>query len=239
MARPRGYKTAVVEGDDAYRARRRGGPLLLGRARAAIRSVVLYSGEEAAFAMPAAAWAARSGDAALPVERDSVPAPRAALREHGKPNVYVLGPERAVSNKVVARSGRAGEHGRPHLRARPPWSTRSRSPATARGTSAGAWRCRATTSPWRTRRGPWTRPPPRRWPAAGVFAPLLLTDQAADLPRALESYLLSVQPGYELDPGQAVYNRVWILGDEDALSLDAQARLDRITELIPVQATAP
>ena len=73
----------------------------------------------------------------------------------------------------------------------------------------------------------------------GVFAPLLLTDQDADLPRPLEGYLLSVQPGYELDPGQAVYNRVWILGDEDALSLNAQARLDRITELIPVQATAP
>ena len=72
-----------------------------------------------------------------------------------------------------------------------------------------------------------------------MFAPLLLTDQAADLPKPLESYFLSVQPGYEEDPGQAVYNRVWILGDEDALSLNAQARLDRITELIPVQATAP
>ena len=42
----------------------------------------------------------------------------------------------------------------------------------------------------------------------GVFAPLLLTDRAADLPPALESYFLSVQPGYEDDPGQAVYNRV-------------------------------
>jgi hypothetical protein len=73
----------------------------------------------------------------------------------------------------------------------------------------------------------------------GVFAPLLLTDRAGDLPPALESYFLSVQPGYEEDPGQAVYNRVWILGDADTISLRAQARLDRITELIPVQATAP
>ena len=48
-----------------------------------------------------------------------------------------------------------------------------------------------------------------------------------------------MQPGYEEDPGQAVYNRVWILGDADTISLRAQARIDRITELIPVQATAP
>ena len=48
-----------------------------------------------------------------------------------------------------------------------------------------------------------------------------------------------VQPGYEDDPGQAVYNRVWILGDEEALSVQAQARLDQITELIPVQVNAP
>ena len=70
---------------------------------------------------------------------------------------------------------------------------------------------------------------------SGVFAPLLLTDDAADLPRPLESYLLSVQPGYEDDPGQAVYNRAWILGDDDAISVEEQARIDAITELIPVQ----
>jgi hypothetical protein len=50
---------------------------------------------------------------------------------------------------------------------------------------------------------------------------------------------LSVQPGYENDPGEAVYNRAWILGDEEAISIPQQARIDRITELIPVQARAP
>ena len=42
----------------------------------------------------------------------------------------------------------------------------------------------------------------------GVFAPLLLTDDAVRLPKPpLEEYFLSVQPGYEDDPGEAVYNR--------------------------------
>ena len=67
----------------------------------------------------------------------------------------------------------------------------------------------------------------------------MVLDRAAALPPALERYLLSVQPGYERDPGQAVYNRAWILGDEDAVSLEAQARIDAVTELIPVQANAP
>jgi hypothetical protein len=72
-----------------------------------------------------------------------------------------------------------------------------------------------------------------------VFAPLLLTDDAESLPEPLESYLLSVQPGYEDDPGQAVYNRAWILGDDTAISVRQQAQVDATTELIPVQANAP
>ena len=39
--------------------------------------------------------------------------------------------------------------------------------------------------------------------------------------------------------GQAVYNRAWILGDDEAVSVDQQAQIDRIMELIPVQPTSP
>ncbi len=72
-----------------------------------------------------------------------------------------------------------------------------------------------------------------------MFAPLLVTNRADQLPKPLEAYFLSVQPGYEEDPGEAVYNRVWILGDDKVFSLNAQTRLDQITELIPVQVNAP
>jgi hypothetical protein len=73
----------------------------------------------------------------------------------------------------------------------------------------------------------------------GVFAPLLLTDDANKLPAKLEEYLLSVQPGYEDNPGQAVYNRAWLLGDDKAISVPEQAQIDQLTELVPVQANAP
>ena len=73
----------------------------------------------------------------------------------------------------------------------------------------------------------------------GVFAPLLLTDRADALPQPLEAYLLSVQPGFEGDPSQAVYNRVWVLGDDKTISVKEQGRMDEITELVPVHANAP
>ena len=62
----------------------------------------------------------------------------------------------------------------------------------------------------------------------GVFAPLLLTDDAGRAAASRSrSYLLSVQPGYEDDPGQAVYNRAWILGDDDAISVASRRRSTR------------
>ena len=36
-----------------------------------------------------------------------------------------------------------------------------------------------------------------------------------------------------------MYNRVWILGDDKAVSVKQQAEVDRTTELVPVQANAP
>jgi hypothetical protein len=73
----------------------------------------------------------------------------------------------------------------------------------------------------------------------GVFAALLLTDSSATLPKPLDSYLLSIQPGFEGDPGQAVYNRAWLLGDDKTISVKEQGRIDEISELVPVQANAP
>src|SRR5687767_14428774 len=101
-ARPEGYKTALIEGDSPFeRAAAIDRFFSAARARPS-NDVVLYSADDAEFAMPVAAWAARSGDAAPPVRRDTIPAPIVrALREHERPNVFVVGPERVISKKVV------------------------------------------------------------------------------------------------------------------------------------------
>ena len=51
--------------------------------------------------------------------------------------------------------------------------------------------------------------------ASGTWGPLLITEDAARLPAALRGYLLDVKPGYVGDPTRAVYNHVWVIGDQE------------------------
>jgi len=69
---------------------------------------------------------------------------------------------------------------------------------------------------------------------------VLLTDEAASVPPALESFLSDTQPGFEDDPTRAVFNHVWIIGDSEAISIPFQAQVDQLTKLAPVSnATTP
>ena len=236
--RPSGYKTAVIEGKDPYERAAAIDRFFSAAKGKPSKNVVVASSEQAEFAMPAAAWAARSGDSVLLTRRGSVPAPiTKALREHEKPNIFVLGPERVISKAVAKELGKLGKVRR--IQGATPVENAIAFARYERGdfgwgvvvpgfnfTVAGTSR-------------PLDAAASAALATKGVFAPLLLTDRADALPRALETYLLSVQPGFEDDPGQAVYNRVWILGDDKQVSVGAQARLHQITELIPVQANAP
>ncbi len=241
VARPDGFKTAVVQGEDAFER-----SAAIDRFVSAARGkpsadVVLYSADSPDWALPAASWAARSGDAALPVKRNSIPAPvRRALAGHEGANVFLLGPPSVISETVERE-----------LRARKLASSVNRIAARTPVENAIAFaRYEKGDFGWgivvpgynfaiaNTDR-PLDVAAAASLATRGVFAPLLLTDDAEELPRALEAYLLSVQPGYEDDPGQAVYNRAWILGDDKAISVEEQARIDATTELIPVQSNAP
>ncbi len=241
VARPDGYKTALIEGDNAFeRAAAIDRFFSAARAKPS-NDVVLFSADSSEFAMPAAAWAARSGDAALPVRRNSIPAPIVkALREHSRPNVFVLGPEKVISKQVVTQLEK-------RKLARDVNRIDGENPvenaiAFARY-EKGDFGWGVVVPGYNFAVASTTRPADAAAAAAlatrGVFAPLLLSDDPARLPPKLEEYFLSVQPGYEDDPAQAVYNRAWILGDDKAISVDQQAQLDQLTELIPVQPNAP
>jgi hypothetical protein len=241
VARPEGFKTAVIPGGDAYRR-----AAAIDRFFSAARGrpsgdVVLYSGQRAEWAMPAAGWAARSGDAALPVKARSIPAAvTKAIAAHERPNVYLLGTERVIG-KQVADQLRRRKLARSVDRIEGPTAVEN-AIAFARY-EKGDFGWGIVVPGYNFAVASTTRPADAAAAASlatrGVFAPLLLTDRAETLPAPLENYLLSVQPGYEGDPGQAVYNRAWILGDEEAISLRQQAQIDQITELIPVQGNAP
>jgi hypothetical protein len=171
-------------------------------------------------------------------ERNRVPpATRKAIAAHENPSIFVLGPRSMVSKRALDQLRKLGR------------ATRIAAPNPVANAIAfaryeeGDFGWGATVPGYNFTVAATSRPLDAAAAATlatrGVFAPLLLTDDAAKLPPALENYFLSVQPGYEDDPGQAVYNRVWILGDDEQISIDEQAQLDAVTELIPVQVNAP
>jgi ell wall binding domain 2 (CWB2) len=241
VARPDGFKTALIQGDDAFRR-----AAAIDRFFSAARGrpsndVVLYSADRPEWAMPAAAWAARSGDAALPVEADAIPRPIVrALDQRARPNVFLLGPERVISQEVADQlEERELARSVNRIEGRTPVENAI---AFARY-EKGDFGWRVNIPGYNFAVASTTRPADAAAAAPlatrGVFAPLLLTDEADELPDSLRDYLLSVQPGYEDDPRDAVYNRVWILGDDSAISVRQQAQIDGIAELIPVQANVP
>ncbi len=64
--------------------------------------MVIASADNPAFAMPAAGWAAESGDPILFVDSSGVPGPtRQALLAHQNPKIYVLGPTSVIPDSVL------------------------------------------------------------------------------------------------------------------------------------------
>jgi hypothetical protein len=63
---------------------------------------------------------------------------------------------------------------------------------------------------------------------------MLITDDSENVPTAIRSYLLDLKPGYENDPTRAVYNHVWVIGDESAISVDLQSQLDDLAEAVQI-----
>lgn len=233
-----GYRTAVVPGSDPY-AVSAGIDRFFSVARAKPSSdVVIASAEQPGFAMPAAAWAARSGDSVLFVKQNAVPTFTAsALRRHSHPNIWVLGPPSAIAQSVISRLSKLGSVHR--ISGLTPVEnaiafTRFQSHGFGWGISTPGQNFTLAST---------ARPADSAAAAvlatSGVFAPLLLTDRSDALPSPLESYFLDVQPGFQSNPNAGVFNHVWILGDDSTLSVSAQGRLDTITELVPVQAQKP
>ena len=237
VARPRGAKTLQIGGGNPYA---RAAQVDRAAARAARRSsdrVVIASGERADFAMPAAGWAAKSGDPVLYVKRDELPKETvAALRFHQQPKIYVLGPPGVISNRVVGQLRRLGTvtriGGRDAVANAIAFSRFVDGRFGWGVVDPGHGLVFASTG------RPLDAAAAAPLSAAGKYGPLLLVTPGA-LPTDLVQYLLDIQPGYERDPVRGVYNHGWLVGDERAISLEDQARIDSLLEIVPVNAAPP
>ncbi len=196
--------------------------------------LLLASSEDPAYAMPAASWAARSGDPVLFVERRRVPKPTIrALERHPRTPVYTLGPESVISPTTMSRIERAA-----------PTAVRVGAADPVANAIAFA-RYAAGSFGWNINdpghgfvianaSRPLDAGVAAPLSASGTWGPLLLTDEVDEVPAPLRGYLLDLKPGYDTDPTRAVYNHLWLVGDDDAISVDFQARVDELAEVAPV-----
>jgi hypothetical protein len=198
------------------------------------KNVVIAPADDPRFAMPAAGWAAKSGDAVLFAGRNNLPAAtRNAIAKHERPGIYVLGPKDLISQEVVKQLRRLGSVTR----------ISGNNPVTnaiifARySDGAFGWGIRdpghgIVIANWHR---PLDAAAAAALSASGTYGPLLLTDTANVLPRFLRGYLLDIQPGYQSDPVRGVYNHAWLIGDESAIGVAVQTEIDELTEIVRVQ----
>jgi hypothetical protein len=201
---------------------------------AAPAHLVIAPAGQPGLAMPAAAWAARSGDPVLFAGRDRLPQPTAAVlaRHRGVP-VYVLGPPAAISAKVVARVSRLSRR----VRRVPGADPVSSAIALARYADGSfGWNVNDPGHGFVVARSdsPLDAAAAAPLSASGTWGPLLLTDSADTLPAALRGYLLDVKPGYTTNPTRAFYNHVWVIGDQEAIDVNQQAEIDNLAELTKI-----
>jgi hypothetical protein len=198
------------------------------------RHVVVAPAGEPAFAMPTAAWAARSGDPVLFSGAAKLPAPTAAaLKRHPHVPVYVLGPSSAISSRVFREIAAIDKRVR-RVSGEDPVANAIE---LARYSGGGfGWNVNDPGHGFVVARSdrPLDAPAAAALSAAGAWGPLLLTDSAARLPGALRGYLLDVKPGYTTDPTRAFYNHVWVIGDQEAIDVSQQAEIDELAALAKI-----
>jgi hypothetical protein len=198
------------------------------------RHIVVASSAHPDFAMPAAAWAARSGDPVLYSEPEKLPAATAAtLKKHAEVPVYVLGPSSVISSGVAREIAEVSKRVK-RVAGEDPVAN-ALALARYRDGSFG-WNVNDPGHGFVLARddSPADAAAAAPLSASGTWGPLLLTDDAAALPDEVRNYLLDVKPGYTTDPTRAFYNHVWVIGDQGAISVGQQAEVNELAELAKI-----
>jgi hypothetical protein len=197
-------------------------------------AIVLASSSEPAYAAPAAAYAARSGDPVLFTEAETLSQPTVAelRRDKGVP-VYALGPSSAISGEVLKEVEALGTKVTRISGSNPVQSAISF--ARYEGGKFG-WHVADPGHGFVLSRSdaPLEAAAAAPLSASGSWGPLLVTDSADTLPSELRGYFLDVKPGYTTDPTRAFYNHIWIVGDTGQISVEQQAEVNEIAELAKI-----
>jgi hypothetical protein len=212
-----------------------------------VSDVVVASADDPAYAMPAAGWAAESGDPVLFVNSTGIPSATAsALQSDQMPHIYVLGPPSVIPNTILTQLQKYGTVAR--VGAQDPAANSVafavyRDPPCPFGQAcvhvpgSFGWAMRSPGHGYTLLNAsrPLDAAASAPLSASGSYGPQLLLDSPTVLPQSVLSFFLDyATPGYTAEgPTAAVYNHGWVIGDPSTISVAVQAQMDSLLEVVP------
>ncbi|MGZ4262477.1 MAG: cell wall-binding repeat-containing protein [Solirubrobacteraceae bacterium] len=247
VAKPGGYHATSISGNDPFSI-----AAAIDRYESAANgktsdTVVIASADNPAFAMPAAGWAAESGQPILFVDSSGVPGPTSqALLAHQNPKIYVLGPTSVIPDSVLnqlRKYGTVKRVGGPDAVSNAVALATYRDPPCVAKQPCGhipgsfGWAMRSPGHGYILVNSaqPLDAAGAAPLSGSGDYGPILLVDDPNKLPKpVLDFFLNYATPGFsQYGPTAAVYNHGWVIGDEKAISIPVQAELDSLLEVVP------
>jgi hypothetical protein len=193
------------------------------------------------YALPAGPLASNTGSPVFFSNKDVVPlATLRAIAAHKKPAIYVVGPKAAVSDNVLSVLRKYGTVRR--IAGVDPTDNAVKVATFSDPATAWGW---GITDPGHgfviiNSHFEMNVAASTTLSSGAAYGPLLLNSNPTVVDRALRNYLLDEQSAYIDNPASAVYNRAWLLGDEEQLSPGIQATFDKllaVTQLAPEGST--
>ncbi|WP_237690970.1 cell wall-binding repeat-containing protein [Paenibacillus caui] len=196
-------------------------------------SVIVGSMDSEEYTMPAINWIAHMPEPLLYVKKNEIPQEtvRALQARGGKANIYILGPENAVSSDVEKELGKYGTVVR--ISGKDPYANAVAFAKYKDAKTGFGW---GITTPGHNFSFVNLKSPDLAIAAApfshlGKHSPLLWTNQDS-MPEPVMSYVMSLQPKYEMSPTEGPYNHGWLTGSEQSLSAKAQGEIDSMLEIV-------
>ncbi|RJE86196.1 cell wall-binding repeat-containing protein [Paenibacillus sp. 1011MAR3C5] len=228
-----GYKTDRIAGINAPAIAKAVDAYYADLTKELPQSVIVGSMDSAEYTMPAVNWIAHMPEPLLYVRKDEIPQEtiEALSARGGQANIYILGPEAAVSAKVEEQLGQYGKVVR--IAGDDPYENAVAFAKYKDAETGFGW---GIDSPGHNFSFVPKASPELALAAApfshlGKHAPLLWTDKKG-MPDSVMAYVMSVQPKYKNSPVEGPYNHAWLTGSTDELSEAAQGEIDAMLEIV-------
>ena len=243
----KGYRGAAISGNGPYALAASIDRFVSAAAGKPSPDVVIASGENPEYAMPAAGWAAESGNPILFVTSTGIPAATAeALQSDQMPHIYVLGPPSVIPDTILTELRKYGTVNR--VGAEDPaansvaFATYRDPPCAANQPCAHVpgsfgWAMRSPGHGYTLINAGRTldAAASAALSASGSYGPQLLINDPNTMPQSVLNFFLNyATPGYTAEgPTAAVYNHGWVIGDPTTISVSVQAEMDSLLEVVP------